>query len=194
VFFPLAAGKHRLRLLILSTLKMEPSPMTATARTNVNGQSRKTLASQLDRLDGILDGLDAALAGAVQEAVEQAVKQAVQAVLTEVLTNRELQEQLQQAAQPASPPQPPPSKKGSPNRLWQATTEAARQTVRKVRQLGRGVGMALVAAGGVVIGLVYAARKQIASAAATVYRHGKQLVQGDVEALTSFLPSFVFDG
>ena len=81
--------------------------MTTSARTNINGQPRKTLASQIDRLDGILDGLDAALAGAVQEAVEQAVKQAVQTVLTEVLTNRALQEQLQQAAQPAPPPEPP---------------------------------------------------------------------------------------
>lgn len=43
---------------------------TATTRTPSNGQPRQTLASQLDRLDGILDGLDAALAGAVQEAVE----------------------------------------------------------------------------------------------------------------------------
>ncbi len=100
---------------------------TTTPRTDSNGQSRKTLASQLDRLDGILDGLDAALAGAVQEAVEQAVKQAVQAVLTEVLTNRELQEQLQQAAQPAPPAEEPRSKKNTPNRLWQAATEGARQ-------------------------------------------------------------------
>src|SRR5690242_7115582 len=112
--------------------------MTTTARANINGQPRKTLASQIDRLDGILDGLDAALAGAVQEAVEQAVKQAVQAVLTEVLTNRELQQHLQQAAQPALTPEPPRDRKFTANRLWQVTTEAARQTVRKVKQFGRG--------------------------------------------------------
>jgi hypothetical protein len=64
--------------------------MTTTARTNSDGQPRKTLASQIDRLDGILDRLDVALAGAVQEAVEQAAKQAVLSVLTEVLTNRDL--------------------------------------------------------------------------------------------------------
>jgi len=168
--------------------------MTATARTNINGQQRKTLASQIDRLDGILNGLDAALAGAVQEAVEQAVKQAVQAVLTEVLTNRELQEQLQQAAQPVPPPEPPRGRKSTANRLWQATTEVARQTVHKVKQWGRGVGMALLAVGGVVAGLVYAARKKIAAAASTVYRHGKRLVQGAVSALASLLPSFVFSG
>jgi hypothetical protein len=171
---------------------MEIFPMTATTRTSINGQQRKTLASQIDRLDGILDGLDAALAGAVQEAVEQAVKQAVQTVLTEVLTNRELQQQLQQAAQPALSSEPPRSKNSTANRLWLATTEAARQTVQKMKQLGRGVGMALVAAGGVVAGLVYAARRQIAAATSTVYRNGKRLVQGALAALTSFLPSFAF--
>src|SRR6478609_9877411 len=121
---------------------MEISPMTTTTTTHSNGQSRKTLASQIDRLDGILDGLDAALAGAVQEAVEQAVKQAVQAVLTEVLTNRQLQQQLQQAAQPAPPPEPPHAGKNTANRLWQATTEGVRRTVQSVMRMGRGVGMA----------------------------------------------------
>jgi hypothetical protein len=168
--------------------------MDTLRKTPANGQSRKTLASQLDRLEGMLDGLDTALPGAVQEAVEQAVKQAVQTVLTEVLSNRELQQQLQQAAQPAPPPEPPRGKTSTANRLWQATTEAARQTVRKVKQLGRGVGMALLAVGGVLASVVYAARQQLAAAAATVYRHGKRLVQGAVSALTSLLPSFVFSG
>jgi len=167
---------------------------TTTPRTTSNGQPRKTLASQLDRLDGILDGLDAALAGAVQDAVEQAVKQAVQAVLAEVLTNRELQEQLQQAAQHAPPPEPPHGKPSMANRLWQATTEAVRRTVQKVKQFGRGVGMTLVAAGGVLAGIVYATRKQIASVASAVCRHGKRLVQGAISYLASFLPSFAFGG
>src|SRR5690349_13205183 len=139
--------------------------MDTIRKTPANGQSRKTLASQLDRLEGILGGLDAALAGAVQDAVEQAVKQAGQSVLTEVVTNRELQEQLQQAAQPAPPPEPPRGQKNMPNRLWQATTEAARKTVQTVKQFGRGVGMALLAAGGVVAGVVYAARSKVASVA-----------------------------
>ncbi len=122
---------------------------TTTPRTTSNGQPRKTLASQLDRLDGILDGLDAALSGAVQDAVEQAVKQAVQAVLTEVLTNRE----LQQAAQPVAPAEPPHGKPSMSYRLWQATTESVRRTVQKVKQLGHGVGVALMAAGSVVAGI-----------------------------------------
>jgi hypothetical protein len=170
--------------------------MTATATTRMpsNSQPRKTLASQIDRLDGILDGLDAALAGAVQDAVEQAVKQAVQAVLTEVLTNRQLQEELRRASQPAPPPEEPRDKPSMPNRIWKATTAGVRRTVQSVRKLGRGVGMALVAAGGVLAGIVYAARSKIASLAKTVYRHGKRLIQGAVSFLTGLWPSLAFGG
>jgi hypothetical protein len=130
----------------------------------------------------------------VQEAVEQAVKQAVQAVLTEVLTNRHLQEQLEQAAPPAPLPLGPHGKPSMRNRLWHATTEGVRRTVQKGKQFGRGVGMALVAAGGVLAGIVYVARKQIVSLAAATYRQGKRLVQGAVSYVTSFLPSFAFGG
>jgi hypothetical protein len=168
--------------------------MTTTTRTNTNGQPRKTLASQLDRLDGILDGLDAALAGAVQEAVEQAVKHAVQAVLTEVLTNRQLQEQLQQAAQPVPLPEPPRSKPSMLNRLWQATTGCVQRTVETVQKFSRGVGMKLLVAGGVVAGVIYAARKRIVSVATAVCRNGKELVSGAISVLMSFLPSFAFSG
>jgi hypothetical protein len=117
----------------------------------------------------------------------------VQAVLAEVLDNRELQEQLQQVAQPG-PPTEPHGKPSMANRLWQATTESVRRTVQTVKRFGHGVGMALVAAGGVLAAIVYAARKQIASVAAATYRHGKRLVQGAVSSLTSFLPSFAFGG
>jgi hypothetical protein len=168
--------------------------MTATVRTNTDGQPRKTLAGQLDRLDGILDGLDAALAGAVQEAVEQAVKQAVQSVLAEVLTNRELQQQLQQAAHPDPPPEPPQGKKSTASRIWEATTEGVRRAVRTVKKAGRGVGMALLAAGGVVAGLVYAARKKIASAAVACYDVGKGLVCKAGAALARLLPRFALGG
>src|SRR5262245_50960001 len=70
--------------------------------TTTNGQERKTLASQIDRLHSILDGLSdnlneavaTAVQGAVELAVRQAVgpavKEAVQAVLVEVMTNADL--------------------------------------------------------------------------------------------------------
>ena len=89
--------------------------MSKTLETN--GQTRKTLASQLDRLDGILDGLSEglsdAVSSAVREAVGLAVQEAVQAVLTELLTNPALREQLQRpAASEAAPPDGPANKDG----------------------------------------------------------------------------------
>jgi hypothetical protein len=57
--------------------------MTATAETQQNGRVRKTLSSQLDRLDTILDGLSDAL----NESVSAAVEKAVGNVITEILTN-----------------------------------------------------------------------------------------------------------
>jgi hypothetical protein len=104
-----------------------------------NGQTRKTLANQLDRLDGILDGLSEglsdAVASAVREAVGLAVQEAVRAVLTEVLTNPLLREQLQRPAeaQPA-PPDGPANRSGGKNcrnfsraRAWSTPEQAARR-------------------------------------------------------------------
>jgi hypothetical protein len=167
---------------------------TTTPKTDSNGHNRKTLASQLDRLDGILDGLDAALAAAVQEAVTLAVKEAVQAVLAEVLTNRDLQEQLRNAAQPGPPPEEPHSKKSTPNRLWQATTARMQQTIQTVKKIGSGIGMAFVAAGGMLAGVIYAARKRIASAAVAVYDAGRSLIRKAGTALARLLPMLAFGG
>src|ERR1700681_350832 len=68
--------------------------MTATMPTSTNDSPRKNLASQLDRLDGILDGLadglNDAVASAVQQAVAVAVQEAVRGILTEVLTHTDL--------------------------------------------------------------------------------------------------------
>src|SRR5688572_18317815 len=72
--------------------------------TLTNGRQRKSLAEQIDRLDGILDGLaealNAAVADAVRAAVTMAVEQAVKAVLSEVLTNPEVLKRLAAAALP----------------------------------------------------------------------------------------------
>src|SRR5262245_55736000 len=77
--------------------------------TNANGRQRKSLASQLDRLDEMLDGLGGALNDAVAQAVKGAVALAVQeavcAALTEVLSNPAVLAKLQ-AAQPAPMAQP----------------------------------------------------------------------------------------
>ena len=64
--------------------------------TNTNGRPpRKSLATQLDRLDTILDGLANGLNEAVVTAVKEAVVVAVEAVLREVVNNPELQRRLQ---------------------------------------------------------------------------------------------------
>ena len=80
----------------------------STTKSNSNGQERKTLASQLDRLDAILDtlgeGLNEAVASAVQEAVETAVRegvhQSVRGALSEVLSNPEVLAVLRAALAP----------------------------------------------------------------------------------------------
>jgi len=70
-------------------------------------ETRKSLASQIDRLDAMLDnlaeGINGTVVAAVQEAVGQAVRQAVQAAIKEVLANTVLQERLRSAAVPAAP-------------------------------------------------------------------------------------------
>ncbi len=161
-----------------------------TPPTTSNSEPQKILAKQLDRLDGILNGLDAALAGAVQEVVEQAVKQAVQAILTEVLTNHQLQEQLKQAAQLAPPCIEMRGKQSIANRLWRATTERVWRSVQMVKKFSPGAGTARIATTGVVASTLYAARKQIALAANSVYQGGRRLLSGAMTALISKLPFF----
>jgi hypothetical protein len=101
--------------------------------TTTNGSVRKTLASQLDRLDSILDGLSDALNGAVatavEGAVERAVKQAVgeavretlQAVLAEVVSNPDLVAAARTLLTPGNPtdvPTDPPDLPERPRGLF----------------------------------------------------------------------------
>ena|SRR5579864_552360 len=71
-----------------------------------NVKPRKTLATQLDRLDRILDGLADNLNGAVAESVKDAVAAAVKEAVKEVLTNPALQQRMQDAQNAAMPAQP----------------------------------------------------------------------------------------
>ena len=86
--------------------------MTAT----LNGNVRKSLAEQIDRLDGILDGLAESLSGAVADAISQtvglAVKEAVHTVLIDVLGNPKVMEKLR-----ATAPAPETPKRGVIARL-----------------------------------------------------------------------------
>ena len=76
----------------------------APVSTDTNGRVRKSLAEQIDRLDGILDGLadglNEAIVAAVKEAVGAAVQEAVRAVLTELLANPELLHTIRESLAP----------------------------------------------------------------------------------------------
>jgi len=76
----------------------------------VNGQARKSLASQLDRheeiigrLEGTIDALADGLNQAVAMVVQESVTAAVQAAVVEVLTNPELHQRLRQGLKPDKP-------------------------------------------------------------------------------------------
>ena len=100
-----------------------------TATTSNNGRViRKSLAEQIDRLDGILDcladGLNDAVAAAVKEATALAVKEAVRGVLSEVLTNPDFLERIRstivppsQGMQPVGPQAQGPTSKERLHRL-----------------------------------------------------------------------------
>ena len=100
-----------------------------TATTSNNGRViRKSLAEQIDRLDGILDcladGLNDAVAAAVTEATALAVKEAVRGVLSEVLTNPDFLERIRstivppsQGMQPVGPQAQGPTSKERLHRL-----------------------------------------------------------------------------
>jgi hypothetical protein len=173
----------------------------STTKTNPNGQERKTLASQIDRLDSILDGLSEALSEsvstAVQEAVSLAVKEAVQTVLTEVLTNPELRDRLQPLCPPAPPP--PSSSGGSSPTLGSRIRSQAgylysqmqghcRRWIGKLRQAGSVVRTLLLAGAGIVIATVCLARSRLASAAVQLFQGGKALVSRAGQAVARWLP------
>jgi hypothetical protein len=111
--------------------------MSETMMTT-NGRTRKSLAEQIDRLDGILDGLadglNQAVVTAVKEAVGVAVREAVQAVLTEVTTNPELLVRL--GVQPApdqDEPEEPPQGAGRRPRLTERLGRVAGWVKGRVR-------------------------------------------------------------
>jgi hypothetical protein len=160
---------------------------TPTTPTSTNGRTRRTLASQLDRLDAILNTLDARLhdsiASAVEQAVGTAVEQAVRAVLTEVLTNPELQQQLQPVSPPAPAPEDKPqAPKGPVGKLWEGVCEKTRQAWAAVKQtwsrVGTRVKVGALAFAGAAGTLTYLFRSRVASAAGCVWGWACGLVVG----------------
>ncbi len=123
-----------------------------TTKTSTNGQVRKSLADQIDRLDGMLDGLSEglndAVASAVKDAVGAAVHQAVQAVLNEVLSRPEMLARFQAAAPVTASPSPAPATptqtpKGGWKRRWASVRrKLAAWAAAARRECGRRAGQA----------------------------------------------------
>ena len=179
--------------------------MSKTLETN--GQTRKTLASQIDRLDAILDGLseglDQAVAQAVREAVGLAVQEAVQAVLAELLTNPLLREQLQgpAAPQPGSPDGPANKYGGGKSRLAalcgrvrDKLRSAGRAGAGWVRQAGRAASLAWQLAddrvrAALLVVAAYLARTALAAAAHRLCGAARSLAGRAWGALRRALPA-----
>ncbi len=108
--------------------------------TLTNGQVRKSLAEQIDRLDrmldGLADGLNDAVASAVKNAVSLAVQEAVQAVLAEVLTNPDLHKQLRAAAGSDPTTTPAPHREGWGRRLGASLKLMVAAAVAVTRRTG----------------------------------------------------------
>jgi hypothetical protein len=122
--------------------------------SKTNGQIRKSLGDQIDRLDamlnGLAEGLSDAVARAVKDAVGAAVNEAVQVVLREALTSPELLVRLQGAAPAAAaapapaayPPAGAVAKEGGPPSRWATAWKAPAAWLgaagsRSVRRLGQ---------------------------------------------------------
>jgi hypothetical protein len=121
--------------------------MTATATANGKPQ-RKSLASQLDRLDSMLDGLDQGLQGAITDAVKEAVTiavaEGVRTALVELATNPELLAVIRGGV-PAEPtpavtaPETKPESKPWHHRVRQGLSRVWQGTIGKLRAVTNAV-------------------------------------------------------
>jgi hypothetical protein len=92
--------------------------MTTPTTMASNGKLRKSLADQIDRLDGILDGLadalNGAVASAVKDAVGQAVREAVQSLTVEIQSHPAVRQLIQKSLMPSMAPAQPPREEDEP--------------------------------------------------------------------------------
>jgi hypothetical protein len=168
----------------------------------MDGPARRTLASQIDRLDGILDGLSEGLSDAVASAVREAVGLAVQEAVQAVLTNPLLREQLQgpAAAQPA-PPEDPANKEGGGKgrlallcgRVGDKLRSACRAGAGCLRQAGRAASLTWHLADDrvravLLVAAAYLARTALAAAARRLCSGAKALAGRAWSALRWALP------
>ena len=134
-----------------------------TANGTMNARTaRKSLADQIDRLDGVLDGLSEALnesvADAVKDVIAQTVSEAVHAAVKEVLSSPDLlRAALEKHAPVATLSEPPPAAQPKPptlkenvarigNRLCDKVKRAASLAKEKLNAAARIAGTALAVA------------------------------------------------
>jgi hypothetical protein len=111
-----------------------------------NGRTqRKSLANEIDRLDGILDGLDEALAGSVETAVRdvvgQVVRETVEATVREVLSNPDLIRSAIAQHAPVATPTPQQPRRTLKERLKEKLAALCRKAAEKASQAKRGLGI-----------------------------------------------------
>ena len=149
--------------------------------------ARKTLASQLDRLDGIIDvladGLNETVAQVVQQAVTTAVQQALDGLLQAAVANPDLVRTLADRLGPPTPDDPaaPAQGKGSvPPRPAGGVLAAVRRRVGALVEGVRGrlrpvrLPLIVLAVGGIAVAVTFLAGPSLSTAAnclARLVRH-----------------------
>src|SRR4051794_28634587 len=115
-------------------------------QTNNGRLQRKSLANEIDRLEGILDGLDEALAGAVEMAVRdvtgKVVREAVEATLREVLSSPELIRAALAQHAPVATPVTQQTHRPLKEWLKEKLARLRQKAGEKVEQTKRGLGSA----------------------------------------------------
>jgi hypothetical protein len=148
------------------------------ATTTLNNGPRKTLASQLDRLDTIIDGLAdnineavaLAAASSMKEVVNVAVQEAVHAALVEVLSNAELRRRL------ANPADGRPTTYRFVRSCWSWVVGTAKGIWRKIVAVTYMAGDRLKAKGGPLVTAAGVKARQAGKAIARRARGGWMLV------------------
>src|SRR5262245_23373659 len=117
-----------------------------TQMNNVGRTQRRNLATEIDRLDGILDGLDEALAGsletAVRDVVGQVVREAVEATIKQVLSDPELIRSAIAQHAPVATPMPQRPRKTLKEVLKEKLAALFHKASEKASQAKRGLGSA----------------------------------------------------
>src|SRR5262245_13161975 len=117
-----------------------------TQTNDVGRTQRKSLATEIDRLDGILDGLDEALAGSVETAVRdvvgQVVRETVEATIKQVLSDPELIRSAIAQHAPVATPMPQQPRRTLKEAIKEKLEALFQKASEKASQARKGIGSA----------------------------------------------------